>query len=168
MQAVHELGHVAGAMVTGGVVTRVVLNPFAISRTDVFPNPLAGVVVWAGPLIGSLLPLVFLLPARVCGMWRSMAQFFAGFCLIANGAYISIGSFDQMGDAGEMLRTGTPFGWLLLFGGVTIPSGLLIWHRMGSLKAFFNNPGCVSDRLACGTAAVLGAVLVTAFLLSPT
>jgi hypothetical protein len=154
-------------MVTGGSVTRVVLYPLAISRTDVSPNPSPGVVVWAGPLAGSLLPLALLMPARLPGIGRSMAQFFQGFCLIANGAYISLGSFDQVGDAGEMLRTGTPAGWLLLFGGITVPWGLLIWHRMGSLKAFLNNPDGVSDRLACGTATILAVMLVAEFLLSP-
>jgi len=167
MQVVHELGHVFGALLTGASVTRIVLNPLTISRTDVFPNPSPRIVVWAGPLMGSLLPLMLLMPARVRGIGRSMAQFFAGFCLIANGAYISMGSFDQVGDAGVMLQTGTPLGWLLLFGGATIPWGLLIWHRMGSLRAFLRNPGCVSDRLAYGTAAALGVMLVIQFLLSP-
>lgn len=167
MQAVHELGHVTGAIATGGSVTRVVLNPLSISRTDVSPNPSPGVVVWAGPLMGSLLPLLLFLPARVRGRGRSMVQFFAGFCLIANGAYIAIGSFDRVGDAGEMLRTGTPFGGLILFGGITVPLGLILWHRLGSLTAFLSNPGCVSDQLACRTAAILGVVLAIAFLMSP-
>ena len=39
MQAVHELGHVLAAWLTGGAVQRVVLSPLEISRTDVMPNP---------------------------------------------------------------------------------------------------------------------------------
>jgi hypothetical protein len=35
MQAAHELGHVIGALATGGQVVQVVLNPLTISRTDV-------------------------------------------------------------------------------------------------------------------------------------
>jgi hypothetical protein len=37
MMTVHEFGHVLAAWGTGGTVTRVVLHPFAISRTDVSP-----------------------------------------------------------------------------------------------------------------------------------
>jgi len=58
MQAVHELGHVAAARLTGGTVTQVVLHPCTISRTDVSPNPRPLVVVWAGPLVGATLPLL--------------------------------------------------------------------------------------------------------------
>ena len=50
MQAIHELGHVVGALATGGSITRVVLHPLQISRTDVLPNPQPGVVVWLGPI----------------------------------------------------------------------------------------------------------------------
>ena len=64
MQAVHELGHVLGAITTGGHVTKVVLHPCTISRTDVHPNPHPLFVVWAGPLVGSVLPVLAFLLAR--------------------------------------------------------------------------------------------------------
>ena len=57
MMVVHELGHVIGGMLTGGTVQRVVLPVLGFSRTDVKPNPSPGIVVWAGPVIGVLLPL---------------------------------------------------------------------------------------------------------------
>ena len=53
MQAVHELGHVLGAILTGGRVTTVVLHPLTISRTDVFPNPHPLIEVWAGAIAFS-------------------------------------------------------------------------------------------------------------------
>ena len=109
MMAVHELGHVAACWATGGTVTRVVLHPLAISRTDVAPNPRPLVVVWAGPLVGVIIPLLTWgaqFSLRVPGDY--LARFFAGFCCIANGAYIGVGSFDGIGDAGEMLRHGSP------------------------------------------------------------
>src|SRR5437762_5721447 len=99
MQAIHESGHVIGALLTGGRVARVVLHPLTISRTDlaVNPHPLAG--AWAGPVGGVLLPL---LAWAVAACLRTpaafMVRFFAGFCLIANGAYIGAGSFDGVGD----------------------------------------------------------------------
>src|SRR4051812_8876543 len=58
MMATHELGHVLAAWLTGGTATKVVLHPLAISRTDVWPNPEPLVVVWSGPLVGVLLPLL--------------------------------------------------------------------------------------------------------------
>src|SRR5690606_29141585 len=103
------LGHVLAAWSSGGRVAKVVLHPLAISRTDVAPNPHPLVVVWCGPLVGALLPLVLW---GVLAFFRHpatpYARFFAGFCLIANGLYIGAGSFDGVGDAGEMLREGTP------------------------------------------------------------
>ncbi|MCG8584657.1 MAG: M50 family metallopeptidase [Pirellulales bacterium] len=147
MMAIHELGHVLGAFLTGGTVERVVLHPLTISRTDVAPNPHPAVVVWLGPLLGCLLPLLLLttVPRRLA-LVRNIAMFFAGFCLIANGSYISIGAFDRVGDCGEMLRTGTPLWVMLVFGGVTVPLGLYLWHRLGSIKQLVENPSVVSAR----------------------
>jgi hypothetical protein len=132
MQAVHELGHVAGAWATHGRVARVVLHPLTISRTDLAENPRPLVVVWAGPVIGSLLPLaLWAATAKLRLRGTFLARFFAGFCLIANGAYIGGGSFTRAGDCGEMLRHGSPIWTLWLFGAATIPSGLLLWHGQG-------------------------------------
>jgi hypothetical protein len=64
MQAVHELGHFLGAVATGERVERVVLHPLTISRTDVSPNPFPLLVIWAGPVVGVLLPLGLFLAAK--------------------------------------------------------------------------------------------------------
>jgi hypothetical protein len=132
MQAIHEFGHVVGAWLTGGRVARVVLHPRTISRTDLADNPSPSLVVWAGPVLGCLLPLAGWGAAAALG-WRGafLLRFFAGFCLIANGAYIAVGSFDGLGDAGVMLRHGSPAWWLWAFGVATVPAGLWLWHRQG-------------------------------------
>jgi hypothetical protein len=133
MQAVHETGHVVAACLTGGRVERVVLYPLTISRTDLEHNPAPLVVVWAGPVLGVLLPLGFWGAAawyRLKGAF--VLRFLAGFCLIANGVYIGGGSFDRVGDCGEMLRHGTPIWVLWLFGGMTAAAGLALWHRLGA------------------------------------
>ncbi|MEW4486456.1 M50 family metallopeptidase [Thalassoglobus sp. JC818] len=85
--AIHELGHVIAGLTTGGAITKVVLHPLAISRTDVSLNPSPLVTVWAGPVIGVVVPLI------VWGLFRkfripgdNLARFLAGFCMIANGA----------------------------------------------------------------------------------
>lgn len=131
MQAVHEWGHVAAAWATGGTVRRVVLHPLAISRTDVAPNPQPLVVAWGGPLIGVLLPLAAWGAAaamRLRAAW--MLRFFAGFCLLANGLYIGVGSFQGVGDAGDLLRHGAPRWTLWLFGLLAAPAGLALWHNL--------------------------------------
>src|SRR5438105_1787209 len=102
MQAVHESGHVFGAWLTGGRVARVVLHPLTISRTDVADNPHPLVVVWAGPIFGVVVPLLLwgaAAASRLPGAF--LLRFFAGFCLLANGLYIGVGSFDRVGDCGE-------------------------------------------------------------------
>jgi hypothetical protein len=168
MMAVHELGHVFGAVVTGGSVQRIVLHPLTISRTDVAPNPMPGVVVWLGPITGSVSPLALVWLSRDNRVLRSIAMFFAGFCLIANGAYISIGSFDRIGDCGEMLRTGTPLWTMFAFGAITAPLGIYIWHRIGSLRDFFREPSAVTPRMAYLAFASFAALLVAEFIFSPT
>src|ERR1700752_5121078 len=103
MQAVHEFGHVLGAWLTGGRVERVVLHPLTISRTDLAENPQPLIVAWAGPLIGVAFPVVawgLVAMARMPG--KRLLQFFAGFCLIANGLYIGVGSFNGIGDCGDL------------------------------------------------------------------
>ena len=132
MQAVHELGHVLGTLLTGGRVERVVLHPLTISRTDLAENPQPLVVVWAGPLFGVALPLVLWGTAAVARMPGAFVlRFFAGFCLLANGLYIGVGSFGRIGDCGEMLRYGSPPWSLWFFGLATAPLGLWLWHRQG-------------------------------------
>src|SRR6516162_3337731 len=80
MQAIHESGHVIGARLTGGKVARLVLYPFTVSRTDLADNPHPLVVVWWGPIVGALLPLLIWCMAaalRLAGAF--VFRFFAGF-----------------------------------------------------------------------------------------
>jgi hypothetical protein len=133
MQVVHELGHVFGAWLSGGTVVDIVLHPTTISHTQLAENPHPLFVAWMGPLVGVAVPTAALCIARnrrTRGWY--LFQFFAGFCLVANGAYIAFGSINRIGDAGEMLRHGTPSMLLWLFGAITIPSGLWLWHGLGS------------------------------------
>jgi hypothetical protein len=156
MMVVHEFGHVLGAWMTGGTVTRVVLHPLAISRTDVSPNQQPLFVVWAGPVLGVILPLAgWGLAAWIRLPGSYLLRFFAGFCLIANGAYIGVGEFDRVGDAGELLRHGAAPWDLWLFGIATIPLGLLLWHRQGIFFGLGAVRGKVNVRAAYGCLFVL-------------
>jgi hypothetical protein len=160
MQAVHEFGHVAGAWLTGGRVARLVLHPLTISRTDLAENPRPLVVVWAGPVLGCLLPLAaWGLAAALRLPWAYLLRFFAGFCLVANGAYIAGGSFDGVGDAGGMLRHGSPAWWLWAFGAVAVPAGLALWHRQGPHFGLGAAKGKVSPAAAYACLAALLALI---------
>jgi hypothetical protein len=154
MQAVHESGHALAGKLTGGRVTRVVLHPLTISRTDLDYNPHPLLVVWAGPIVGVLLPMA----AWALAAWLRMPgafvlRFLAGFCLIANGAYIGVGSFEGIGDSGEMLRQGSSMWLLWLFGAATMPAGLWLWHRQGMHFGLGTAAGRVSWGVAYATLA---------------
>ena len=132
MQIVHELGHVAGAALTGGRVERVVLHPLTISRTDVQGSRQLLAVIWAGPIVGCLIPLLaWSIAVAVRSAAAYLFRFFAGFCLLANGLYLAAGSFDGVGDCGDLLRHGAPIWTLWLFGAATIPAGLYLWNHQG-------------------------------------
>lgn len=150
MQAVHEAGHVLGAWLTGGRVAQVVLHPLTISRTDLDHNPHPLAVVWAGPLFGVLAPLaLWLIATAGRASVAFLLRFFAGFCLVANGAYIGVGAFWRIGDCGEMLRIGSELWQLVLFGAVAIPAGLWLWHRQGPHFGLGAAEGRVSIAATC-------------------
>jgi hypothetical protein len=130
MQIVHEAGHVLAAWTTGAEVTAVVLHPLAISRTDVASAQYPQVIVWSGPLLGIAAPVLVWALAAWRG-WPSapLWRFFAGFCLVANGVYIGSGAINPVGDAADLLRLGTPRWLLALFGLLTTPAGIALWHR---------------------------------------
>jgi hypothetical protein len=132
MQAVHEFGHVLGAWFCGAKVAKVMLHPATISYTQLAENPNPLLVAWMGPLVGVALPLVACAIARYARLpgWY-VVQFFAGFCMIANGAYLAFGSLNHVGDAGDLARHGTPIVLLWLFGLITIPIGLWLWNGIG-------------------------------------
>ncbi len=138
MLTVHELGHCLAAILSGGSVTKIVLDPLSISRVDVSPNPHPLFVVWAGPIIGSIVPLVCwkLVPERKKFL-KSCFSFFAGFCCVANGAYLTFGPFFYIGDCGTMLILGSNRTIIVSYGLGILLLGFAIWHRLGSVKDLF-------------------------------
>ncbi len=159
MMLVHECGHMLAALCTGGAVTQLQWPAWGFSRTEVSPNPHPLLVAWGGPVFGAVLPAAVALV-----LWRLRqrlvtVEIFSGFCLLANGVYVSAGSLGRVGDAGEMLKYGSPM-WVLWAVGVPVAAGgLLQWHGLG--------PGFgmarVGKREAYMTAA-LGAALLAASL----
>lgn len=169
MMVVHELGHVLGALASDGQVERVVLHPLTISRTDVSPNPHPLFVTWAGPVIGVALPvLLFLLWLGVRAPAAHLWRFFTGFCLIANGLYIGVGSFERIGDAGDLLRHGAAAWQLWLFGLLTVPAGVYLWHGQGKHFGLGRAARPVSRATALAVLAALTLLVLLELLLSGT
>jgi hypothetical protein len=139
MMAVHEAGHVLHAWAGGGSVARVYLPPAGFSRTVLSANPRPLFVAWGGPAWGCVIPLILMLLTRLAARFmarppkraRLAAMFFAGFCLVANGAYVGTGWTLRAGDGADMLRHGTPPWVMCGFGFVAVSAGLFLWHRIG-------------------------------------
>ncbi len=161
MQAVHELGHIATAWATNGTVTNVILHPLALSRTDVDPNPQPLAVAWGGPVVGIGIPLVlWAIAASARSSVAFLLRFFAGFCLVANGLYLGVGSFSSVGDAGDILRHRGSQWTLILFGVATVPLGFALWNGQASSFGIAGSAHPVSKRLAWGCAIVLAIVVL--------
>src|ERR1700679_2422345 len=98
MMIVHEFGHVVLAWTCGETVSKVFLHPLAISRTDTTHDRHPLLVIWGGAVLGSLIPLAGLFAAHFLRLrFVYLCRFLAGFCLIANGAYLGVGSFFSIG-----------------------------------------------------------------------
>jgi len=139
MLAVHELGHVLAAWSSGATVERVVLLPISRTDTSNVESPLF--VYGAGAVIGVALPVLIWL--TVCGFrWKMvyLFRFFAGFCLVANGAYIG-SDFSVIGptDAGLLIEHGANRLALILFGMLCVSVGLFLWHEQ---SRFFFPKSC--------------------------
>lgn len=130
MLALHELGHVAHALISGGRIAGITFPLLGFSQTIVHPNPRPIFVVWGGPVIGSLLPVL------ACALLRlarvnipHVLRFFTGFCLIANGGYVGVGWRMSSGDAADMRELGTPVWTMIVFGLTCVTAGLWLWHH---------------------------------------
>ncbi len=134
MQASHEFGHVLAANATGTTVERVVLSPLTFSRTDCERGPFHRIIVFSGAIAGCVLPLAtWAVAAALRSQYAFILRFLAGFCLVANGAYIG-GDFSVTGptDAGELFALGVPRAVLIGFGIAAVASGLFLWNGQAS------------------------------------
>jgi hypothetical protein len=128
MLTLHETGHALHALLSGGKVDRITLPLIGFSRTDLSLNPHPQWVAWGGPVWGCLVPLVLLAIAHATHRAVRAARLFAGFCLIANGAYLGLGPAMTAGDAHDLLRHGAPTWTLIAFGILAFTAGLYLWH----------------------------------------
>jgi hypothetical protein len=99
------------------------------------------------------LPLGGLLVVRRLGRrYTFLAAFFAGFCLIANGAYLAGGAWINAGDAADLLHLGASRWQLLAFGLPAIAVGLMLLNGLGPNFGLAQPHGLV-DRQAAVVAA---------------
>jgi hypothetical protein len=135
MMAFHELGHVLQGWLTGAQLVSLRLPPFGFSRTDLAVNPHPLLVAWGGALWGCVLPLAIFAAARCLAAKKRiyLLAWFAGFCLIANGAYLVGGVFLTGGadDGGVILQHGGLRWQLCAFGVVAVAAGLYLWNGLG-------------------------------------
>lgn len=159
MQAVHESGHVLHALWSGARVTKVVLHPATLSRTDVAFNNTPRFVAWGGFIWGIVVPLGVLALVRAYARhYFFLAQFFAGFCLVANGAYMAAGAVWRIGDSADLLSHGESKALLIALGVLLTAAGLWAWNGLGRHFAIGRHAEHVTPRLAwtiAGAAAVL-------------
>lgn len=169
MTALHELGHVINAGLSGGKVTAVERPPRGLGHTTVSPNPHPQFVAWEGAFWGCLLPLAILPFTRRNEIWHWFTRFFAGVCLIANGAYIGLGGFvgDATGadDAHELMRQGARSWQLVLFGVIAVAIGLRILHRLGPRLGFAKAVKCAGFKAITVFFAAIASLLAMAVLL---
>lgn len=132
MMLTHEAGHMVGAICTGGTVQHLEFPLAGFSRTDIAPNPHPGIVAWCGPLIGATFPLAAWGTLIFFRRQFYLLHLFAAFCLLANGIYVGVGSFDRIGDAGDLFHSGSPIVLLWLFGAAASGGGVYLLHALGS------------------------------------
>lgn len=162
----HEFGHVLHAWISGGTVTKVVLHPLAISRTDVRPNPAPRFVVWGGFVWGVALPgVISLVAASRNWRWQPFFAFLAGFCLLANGAYLALGFWSPVGDTRMLVRHGEFPALLLVLGVALTTAGLWQWHRLDR-NAGRDWTRRLTRRDIAGVTIALASVIIAEWLLS--
>ena len=134
MMVTHEAGHVLHGWMSGAGLDCVLLPPFGFSRTDFMTNPHPLFVAWGGAIWGCLIPLSLLaIISAFARRYAYLARWFAGFCLIANGAYLAAGAL-RGGDADDgavLLHSGAAVWQLLAFGIPTVAAGLFLWNGLG-------------------------------------
>jgi hypothetical protein len=170
MLAVHESGHVLQGWVSGAKLDAVHLPLLGFSRTDFAVNPHPLFVAWGGAWWGSVLPLAILVAARCFAAKRHvyLLAWFAGFCLVANGAYLLGGAILSGGadDGGAILQHGGARWQLLGFGVIAVAAGLYLWNGLGPCFGLGPSRGQVDRKTAVAVTIALLVVVCLETLLA--
>lgn len=157
MQVVHEAGHVLHLLATGGSIEQLTLHPLELSHTLPSANPCPFVTAVGGPLWGVLFPLLlWWIVARLIPARSYLAAFFAGFCLVVNGAYLAGDAIVQGGDGLQFVQYGIPPWTLVTVGVFLVAAGLYVWHGLGAHFGLGKRAQRVNRTDALAMAASLG------------
>ncbi|EMI45431.1 putative membrane protein [Rhodopirellula sp. SWK7] len=120
MTLTHETGHLIGGALSGATLTDCDLAPWRLPYCLHSPDPHPLVTLWAGPVLGVIVPFLAAMMLRVWWAW-----FIADFCLIANGIYLALAwvSGDRYLDTPRLLAAGTHPVFVFIFCALTIGFG---------------------------------------------
>ena len=171
MMVLHESGHVLNGWLSGAQIARIDLPPWGFSRTDFAANPHPLFVAWGGGIWGCLLAFAIWAAVRAAAPRHAyLTAWFAGFCLIVNGAYLAGGSFFGSGadGAGVIIQNGGTRWLLIAFGVPATVAGLYLWNGLGSRFGLGVSGGKVDRNAAIGVAVVLLAIVCIEAMISST
>ena len=159
MLVLHESGHALQGWLSGARLAGIHLPLFGISHTEFTVNPHPLLVAWGGAVWGCVLPLAILAVARRFAAKRHLYSlaWFAGFCLVANGAYLFGGAMKNGGadDGGLILQLGGARWQLFAFGAATMAAGLYLWTGLGPYFGLGPSRGRVDRKTAVVVAVAL-------------
>ena len=120
MTFTHEMGHIVAGSCCGGTLQSADLRPWRLPYSLFNPDPMPLVTLWAGPILGVIVPVALALIVRRNWMW-----FIAHFCVIANGTYIATAwySGDRYLDTAKLLEHGSPPLLIAVYCAITITAG---------------------------------------------
>ena len=142
MAFTHEVGHLVGGHLAGATLQSASLWPWQLPYSIFSPDPRPLVTLWAGPVLGVIVPVVAAWAIR-----RRTAWFIANFCLLANGTYLALGwvSGDSHLDTARLLANGASPFTISTFCLISIMSGY--WRLRASIieMLFYSQVGQKDD-----------------------
>jgi hypothetical protein len=126
MTFTHEMGHVIGGTCCGGSLKSADLLPWHLPYSIFEPDPFPLVTLWAGPILGVLIPVLAAMLTQRDWMW-----FIANFCVLANGTYIAVAWFsgERYLDTPRLLENGASPVAVALYCLICIGIGYVAFRR---------------------------------------
>ncbi|MEM1446270.1 MAG: hypothetical protein AAGF84_09460 [Planctomycetota bacterium] len=133
MTLTHELGHVLFGWLGGATLVELELLGLPYSFYD--PNPWPTLMLWGGPVVGVVVPVLGAEVVRLVFGTGSVASrtawFVADFCVLANGAYLALAwwSGNATLDTARLLEAGVHPAWIVAYCALTIGVGYVCFRR---------------------------------------
>lgn len=142
MTFTHEMGHVVGGWVGGGILTRIDLVPWHLPYSIHHPDPSPLITLWAGPILGIIVPCLFSVLIR-----HHWSIFIADFCLLANGGYLALAwiAGDRLLDTQRLLDSGSSEITIVIYCVLTIGIGYVRFRR-DCIGVLSKNPAAQTER----------------------